>query len=126
MKFTLATFFSVTEAQLVLAYLRSRGISAFLADEHILSVNPFYNLAVGGIKIQVYESERNAAEEAYEGFLSGTEEASASGFCPECRSENILEVPPRIQEYYRLYRCFDCDHEWDDRNLKNLNPGHIE
>ncbi len=126
MKFTLATFFSITEAQVALAYLRSRGISAFLADEHILSVNPFYNLAVGGIKIQVSEGEREAAEAVYKEFLAGTGEAVSSACCPVCFSENTLEVPPKTKEYYSLFRCFDCDHEWDDRNLKNLNPGHIE
>lgn len=127
MPVTIAVFMQVTEALLVKAFLESRQIPAFLADEHILSVQPFYAPAIGGIKLNVHPRHEAEARRLYAQYEAGTlAHVHEIPPCPACASDNVLPLPPAPQLYYNEYRCFDCDHRWDDRHLHNLNPGHIE
>ena len=122
----LAIFHSVTEAHLVCAYLRSRGFRPFLADENTLNVNPFYTMALGGARVLISKQEKVAADHALKEYAQFSYAEVESSRCPGCFSENILPEPAYPKEFYTLFRCFDCDQIWDDRHLKNINPGHIE
>lgn len=125
---TVATFYQVLDAQLAKAFLESRNIPCFLADEHILSVQPFYASAVGGVKLNVHPQHLGEAQRLYAEFVAGTHEHVHTEVpdCPQCGSDSVLALPPHPTVYYREFRCFDCDHEWNDRHLHNLNPGHVE
>jgi hypothetical protein len=122
----LAVFHSITEALLACAYLRSRGLSPFLADENLLNINPFYAVALGGIRVLINPYEKAAADLALNDFVRFSSSGDDISVCPVCFSDNVLPEPSEPKDFYVLFRCFDCDHIWDDRHLKNINPGHIE
>jgi hypothetical protein len=42
-------------ANIIKTRLVANGIQCFLTDENIIGVQPFYNLAVGGVKLHVFE-----------------------------------------------------------------------
>lgn len=46
-----ATFSSVHEAHLAKANLEAAGIPAFTSDEHLVSAQPLYSNALGGVKV---------------------------------------------------------------------------
>ena len=70
---TVATFNQPIEAHVVKGRLESEGIETFLADEHVISMNPFYSNAVGGVKVQVAEED---VEEALKILGTDVEESS--------------------------------------------------
>jgi DNA-directed RNA polymerase subunit RPC12/RpoP len=85
---TIATFTYPLEARLSQAKLESEGIPSFVADENIVSANQFYSLAVGGVRLQVKESDaENAlrilgmAQEVQSDLIEDSEER-----CPGCHS----------------------------------------
>lgn len=47
------SFNDVLSAHLTKSMLESEGVLCFLQNEHIMGVNPFYNYAVGGVKLAV-------------------------------------------------------------------------
>ncbi|WP_276134495.1 DUF2007 domain-containing protein [Polluticoccus soli] len=67
---TIATFANAFNMNVVRGRLESEGIPAFPKDEHTVTTNPFYNGALGGIKLQVREedvpeAQRILAESGY-------------------------------------------------------------
>lgn len=57
---TIANFHNAFQMNVVKGRLEAEGIPAFGKDEHVVGVNPLYDTAMGGIKLQVdevYESE---------------------------------------------------------------------
>jgi hypothetical protein len=52
---TLEAYYDPMLAEIILGRLEANGIPCFLADENTLAANPFYNQAIGGIKIKVFE-----------------------------------------------------------------------
>ena len=49
------------ELAVIRGRLESEGIESFAKDEMTVSVNPFYSNAIGGIKLQVRESDLDEA-----------------------------------------------------------------
>lgn len=60
---TIATFDNMVDAHLAMGKLHSEGIEAVLQDEHLVQTDWLYNIAVGGIKLQVEEEQIALAEE---------------------------------------------------------------
>ncbi len=60
---TIIQFDNSMEANLVKTLLEDNGIMCFLADENLASVNPLYSDAIGRIKLQVPENQRDKAAE---------------------------------------------------------------
>lgn len=58
---TIATFDNPMTANLIKAKLQDAGIDSFLANENIVGIQPFYSNAVGGIQLQVLESDAEHA-----------------------------------------------------------------
>jgi hypothetical protein len=54
---TILTFEFAHEAPIVKGKLESEGIPCFLKDELTAQVAPFYSNAIGGVKLQVIESD---------------------------------------------------------------------
>src|SRR5438105_9415761 len=54
---TVGTFTTVGEAEAVRLMLESRGIACFLADAELVPMNRALSNAVGGVKVQVTESD---------------------------------------------------------------------
>jgi Cdc6-like AAA superfamily ATPase len=58
---TVLTFTYPYEAEIIRGRLESEGIECFMQDELTVQVNPFYSNAIGGIKLQVRESDLERA-----------------------------------------------------------------
>ncbi len=54
---TIKTFSYINELTIIRAHLESEGIECFVKDELTTQVNPFYSNAIGGIKLQVRQSD---------------------------------------------------------------------
>ena len=60
---TFRTFNNPIEAHLLRTKLESEGIPSFLFDENIMAFNPFYNSALGGVKLKINKLDLERVEE---------------------------------------------------------------
>ncbi len=69
---TVLTFTYPHELAIIRGRLESEGIECFAQDELTVQVNPFYSNAIGGIKLQVRESDYPKAVEILkeEGYIT--------------------------------------------------------
>ncbi len=67
MLITVATFAHTLDAHLAKTRLESEGIDCVLTNEHIASMNWVWPLAIGGVGLQVRESDAERAAEILEG-----------------------------------------------------------
>jgi Zn finger protein HypA/HybF involved in hydrogenase expression len=101
------------EIAVIQSRLESEGITCFIKDEFTVQVNPFYSNAIGGVKLQVKESDLNQAIEILKetGYIkdkdsqlskeyprlndySEEQQKSNDGvkiFCPICGSEEVSQ-----------------------------------
>ena len=137
---TIAKFLTLGEAKLAQGKLISAGISAFVCDENMHAMNWHMGMALGGIRLQVpdsqvvramevlddFEPEESNLVEAELGDDEGMEEVAC---CPECESLAIREVAganprqiafwsaampfpePPTQETHR-WKCLACGYQW--------------
>lgn len=126
---TVATFSQAIEAHLIKSKLEWENIECTLADENIVNINWLYSNAVGGVKLQVKESDVKKALDIIgkKQTISDVIQQSGNGFqCPKCNSSNVqyekfsrrlvfiswllLGVPfPFLK---RKYKCVECNYEW--------------
>lgn len=92
---TLETFYDPMRAHIVRARLQESGINCFLADEHTITLNPFYNNALGGIKLKVFARDVAkchtilAEDVALESQQITNGVAEDITICPHCGSANV-------------------------------------
>ena len=67
MLITIASFDHTLDANLAKTRLEAEGIDCVLTDEHITSMNWFWVPAIGGVRLQVRESDAGRALEILEG-----------------------------------------------------------
>jgi DNA-directed RNA polymerase subunit RPC12/RpoP len=85
---TLASYYDPMEAQIVRGRLEANGISCFIADDNMLAANPFYNQALGGVKIKVFEYDVEKCREILtEEVTLETDDKPMA--CPYCKSNNV-------------------------------------
>lgn len=58
---TLKTFDNSVEAHILRSRLESEGIPCFLFDENMISLNPLYNVTLGGIKLKIHNNDLERA-----------------------------------------------------------------
>ncbi|MCD6505074.1 DUF2007 domain-containing protein [Candidatus Poribacteria bacterium] len=131
---TVATFDNPFKAHLAKSRLESSGIECFLSDEFIVTVNWLYSNAVGGVKLQVRESDLERASEILSMGPSDVEvsdweeldEGPMRPRCPRCNSANVhyerysrrfmylswlfLGIPFLLLK--RKWRCDECGYRW--------------
>ncbi|MEE8199941.1 MAG: transposase [Candidatus Acidoferrales bacterium] len=130
---TVARFHEPALAHLCKTRLELTGVEAIVSDEHIIGLNWFYSLALGGVKVKVRESEAARAiellgEEFPEAELSEEVKATAPDElrCPRCHSQSVyfqryarklslavvvlLGLPLLFPR--RRWECRDCGHQW--------------
>lgn len=106
---TISKFLSLGEAKLAQGKLVSAGITAFVCDENMHAMNWHMGMALGGIRLQVPDSQVVRALEVLDDFepddpealqlesLDSEEEEDGEveevACCPECESLEIREVP---------------------------------
>ena len=94
---TLRSYRDPIDAELARSQLESAGIAAFLLDRHLASIQWLYSNAIGGVKLQVEESDLEAAREVLadrrEGDLVEIPESelppSEGDACPRCDSTEV-------------------------------------
>ncbi|UWZ82217.1 putative signal transducing protein [Occallatibacter riparius] len=131
---TVRRYRDLTEAMVGRSLLESAGISAWIADEHIVRMNWFLSNSVGGMRLQVDEQDEAAAleildQEVPATITYGEEETYVQPTCPKCGSAEItlgggtesgrslvalyvlsVPVPPREAAWH----CEACGAEWVD------------
>jgi hypothetical protein len=136
---TIAKFLTLGEAKLAQGKLVSVGISAFVCDENMHAMNWHMGMALGGIRLQVPDSQVVRALEVLDNFEpeefpesegeDGDEEMEEVACCPECESLEIREIAganprqialwsaaipfpePPDQESHR-WKCLACGYQW--------------
>jgi predicted nucleic acid-binding Zn ribbon protein len=88
---TIITFDDAISAHVLKAKLESEEILCFIHDENIVTLNPLYNFAVGGVKLKVNEKDATRALEIIQELEDKpyTNEADETVLCPNCSSTNL-------------------------------------
>jgi DNA-directed RNA polymerase subunit RPC12/RpoP len=121
---TLRSYYDAMEAEIVRGRLEANDISCFIADDNTLAANPFYNQAMGGIKIKVFEHDLEKCREilAEAAVLEAGDELMT---CPYCKSTHVhFSAAPVKRNWfsiilavlistfpiylYRTWICMDC------------------
>ena len=140
---TITKFLSLGEAKLAQGKLVSVGITAFVCDENMHAMNWHMGMALGGIRLQVPDSQVVRALEVLEDFDPEDSEApqveeddddgemEEVACCPECESLEIREVagtnprqitlwssaiplPEPPTQVSRRWKCLMCGYQWRD------------
>jgi hypothetical protein len=137
---TISKFVSLGEAKLAQGKLVAAGISAFVCDENMHAMNWHMGMALGGIRLQVPDSQVVRALEVLDDFEPEAGEALSVdddddfemeevACCPECESLEIREVnvsprqitlwssaiplpEPPTQQVTRRWKCLMCGYQW--------------
>ena len=114
----LGAFDYLADAELLKTKLESEGIHVFLKDANILQADPFIASAIGGVKVMVYQQDRERAEEIYNSVRRYAVDKSGNPVvCPNCKATRSERYSDRSNFWYRLfpflepmkYRCLNCE-----------------
>ncbi len=132
---TIAKFHNLGEAKLAQGKLNSAGIAARVRDENMINLH--MGMAIGGIRLQVPDSQVVRALEVLDNFTPEDSETEEDGetdtvaCCPECESLEIREIAPNgprqialwsaaipfpdLQQGELLHRwkCLACGYQWE-------------
>jgi len=132
---TIAKFHTMGEAKLAQGKLSSVGISAHVRDENMINLH--LAIALGGIRLQVPDSQVVRALEVLDDFApegvdtDDESETDTIACCPECESLEIREITaggprqialwsaaipfPDLQQGELLHRwkCLACGYQWE-------------
>ena len=137
---TISKFVSLGEAKLAQGKLVSAGISAFVCDENMHAMNWHMGMALGGIRLQVPDSQVVRALEVLDDFEpeepegltveeEDDEDMEEVACCPECESLEIREIaasnprqitlwssaipmPEAVNQITRRWKCLMCGYQW--------------
>ena len=117
-------FYTITSStypadiQILKGKLESEGIPVFLRDENTINTDPLISDAIGGVKLQVYESDREKAIAIYKQLKTYvTDEDGDLVACKNCRRKQLEVIYLRKSLLYKLfpflepkkYRCDNCN-----------------
>jgi DNA-directed RNA polymerase subunit RPC12/RpoP len=129
----LKVFDNAIDLHILMARLESEGIECHVFDENIVSINPLYNITVGGIKLKVGAADLEKAKAVVAEIESTpyTDEAEKPILCPRCESGSLIAGYRSFKSvggvlsaiasilffifplyYRRVYRCKDCGYEF--------------
>jgi len=119
---------TAVEANIIKEKLVAEDVPSFVGDEHLLTMNPFYSLAAGGIKVYVKQEDLEKASAILE---ISYEEYKYQLKCPNCSSSNIeyerkskdpknifsllVSIIFCVFPFYnkKVYHCNNCGYEAD-------------
>ena len=116
--YTIGSFEYVADVQVIKAKLESEGIPVFLRDENTLNTDPLISSAIGGVKLQVYSSDKEKAVMIYNEIRAyAVDDAGNPVVCPNCRAAKSEVYYSRKGLLYKLfpfleprkYRCLNCE-----------------
>lgn len=115
--YTIAAFEYAADVQIIKGKLESEGISVFLKDENTLNSDPLISNVVGGVKLQVYESQKEQALVIYNEIRAyALDDNNEPIVCPNCRAKKSEAFYTRKGIFYKLfpffeprkYKCLQC------------------
>ena len=115
---TLGTFEFPADVQIIKAKLESEGIPVFLRDEVTITSDPLISSAIGGVKLQVYSSDKEKAKIIFDEVRSyATDRNGNLVVCPNCKATKSEIYYSRKGIFYKLfpffetrkYRCTNCN-----------------
>jgi predicted RNA-binding Zn-ribbon protein involved in translation (DUF1610 family) len=135
---TVLTFTYPSEMVVVRGRLEADGIECFVQDELTIQVNPFYSNAIGGVKLQVKESDYESAVEILRqrGYMDNDNQTTKMMksdvqimTCPSCGSAEVVKCKTAgyvfvfsflllgfpIPFLKKTYHCFECGIEFKKR-----------
>lgn len=134
---TFRTFDNAINAHIIKTRLESEEIECYLFDENISTLNPLYNLTIGGIKLKIKSTDLEQAEEIVKESESPEllDEDNKKIECPKCKStefysgfksmkgiKGILSAIISLSLmvfplYYKtVYKCKTCGYEFTELN----------
>jgi hypothetical protein len=122
---TLTTYTYSTEAYILVAKLEAEGVRNFLKNEHLVSTQHLLSNAVGGIDVQINQSdlekgkeilkqmdqEKKDSEKVPEGLPVDFEKVPV--YCPVCESSNVYCKKSILFSFFdKPHICADCNNKW--------------
>jgi len=130
---TLRSYRDPIDAELARSQLESAGIPALILDQHLVSIQWLYSNAIGGVKLEVDESDFDAAlellQEEHSADLAEIPESQSppadGDLCPVCNSSMVrasrvhrtaaalsLATSLPLIAWRRRWVCTSCNHSW--------------
>ncbi|MEX0287915.1 MAG: DUF2007 domain-containing protein [Flavobacteriaceae bacterium] len=106
--YTLGAFEYVADVQIIKGKLESEGIKVFLRDENTLNTDPLISSAIGGVKLQVYTSDKIRATEIYDEIRNyALDDNNEPVVCPNCKAEKSEVYYSRRGLVNKLFPFFE-------------------
>jgi len=126
---TIASFHEAYAAHIARAKLEAEGIPVFIADEHVIGVQPLAWVALGGVKVRVPEGYAEQAlrvlrEDRSAEARSAARQRPPSRHCPRCgscaaaseahvrRPRARRPTPFPVEVWSNRRRCEECGARW--------------
>lgn len=115
-------FYTVTSStypadiQILKGKLESEGIPVFLRDENTINTDPLISDAIGGVKLQVYASDKERAITFYKQLKSYVADERGELIpCRICGKKQLEVIYLRKNLFYKLFpflepKKYRCDH----------------
>ena len=135
---TFESYYDPMLAQIIYAKLRANRISCFIADEYSLWARPYFNEAMGGVKIKVFEKDVEKCKmiladrgEVAQPTNAGIEDEFKTGVtCIYCGSQQVRRGIATIFKFHlpsllvsifvgvpfyfcSVWHCFNCQNEFE-------------
>jgi len=116
--FTLGTFEFPADVQIIKGKLETEGIPVFLRDEATINSDPLISSAIGGVKLQVYTSDKERGQKIFNEIRNyATDDKGNLIVCPNCKATKSEIYYSRNTIFYKLfpffeskkYRCLNCN-----------------
>ncbi|WP_422083157.1 DUF2007 domain-containing protein [Ulvibacterium sp.] len=118
--YTLASFEYPADVQVLKGKLESEGIPVFLKDENTLNSDPLISNAIGGVRVQVYNRDKDRAKAIYDEIRSYALDKNGNPvICPNCKAQKSEAYYQRKSLFHKLFPFFE------KRKYKCLNCGMI-
>lgn len=98
---TLKVFDNAIDAHILKCKLESEDIACFIFDEHLVTMNPLFNLAVGGIKLKINQDDAKRAKSIIREIenLPYTNNQDEIIRCPKCTSKELYSNFKSIKNF---------------------------
>ncbi|WP_228236387.1 DUF2007 domain-containing protein [Allomuricauda sp. M10] len=116
--YTLGSFEFPADALIIKGKLESEGITVFLRDEATINSDPLISTAIGGVKLQVYSTDKEAAKQIYDEVRRyASDDFGNPILCPNCKATKSEIYYSRNTIFYKLfpffeprkYKCMQCN-----------------
>ncbi|RZL17286.1 MAG: DUF2007 domain-containing protein [Pedobacter sp.] len=127
------TFYNPVEANIVSLRLKDAGFPNFLTDEYVSTIQPFYNQAIGGVKLNIFKKDEEAIAQLLDEEVRVPDDEALESehiICTECGSNNVSygqATGKRFSWWVALlslllfvypfkankcFHCYDCGNEF--------------